>query len=430
LFSAATQAGADCRLPAPPVNAPQVRASRAFLQLAAKAALHSDPERFALLYCLLWRLQRRPRLLDDAADADVLKLEGLARVVRRDIHKMRAFVRFRSVIEPDGSERFVAWFEPSHHILRANGRFFVERFASMRWSILTPSGSLHWDGNVLAEGPSAQRGDAPDGDPAEDLWRRYYASTFNPARLKIGAMLKEMPRKYWKNMPEATLIPALVAGAQAREAAMVSAGKNRFEGSERPECLVEVAGQIAACTRCTIGCNGTRAVVGEGPVNPVLMIVGEQPGDREETEGRPFVGPAGQLLDRHLASAGIDRGTAYITNAVKHFKFEQRGMVRLHKTPTAGEIDTCRWWLEAETALVRPGHVLALGASAARALLGRSPSIARERGKPIDLGGGRQGWITVHPSYLLRLSDGAREIEAERFAADLALVAKAIAKHI
>ena len=433
LFSAGASSRGDRHLPAPCTDAPHVRASRAFLDLAGKAALHSDPERFALLYRLLWRLQARPQLLDDAADADVLKLDGLARVVRRDIHKMRAFVRFRSVVEPDGTERFVAWFEPSHHILRANARFFVERFASMRWSILTPRGSLHWDGDVLSEGPPAQRGDAPAGDPAEDLWRRYYASTFNPARLKMGAMLKEMPRKYWKNMPEAALIPALVAGAQAREAAMVSAGESRFEGSERPDSLAEVAKQIAACSRCAIGCNGARAVAGEGPVRPALMIVGEQPGDHEEVEGRPFVGPAGQLLNQHLVAAEIDRGAAYVTNAVKHFKFEQRGKRRLHKTPTAGEIDMCRWWLEAETALVKPKHVLALGASAARALLGRSPSIARERGKPIELGpdgagGARLGWITVHPSYLLRLSDGAREFEAKRFAADLALVAEAIAQ--
>ena len=426
LFSTGSSGSADRRLPAPRGDAPQVRASRAFLELAGKVAQHSDPHRFALLYRLLWRLQARPHLLDDAADADVLKLEALARVVRRDIHKMRAFVRFRAMVEPDGSERFVAWFEPSHNILRANARFFVDRFAAMRWSILTPRGSLHWDGDVLSEGPPAQRGDAPDGDPAEDLWRRYYASTFNPARLKIGAMLKEMPRKYWKNMPEAALIPALVAGAQAREAAMVSAGEDLFEGSERPHNLDEVAGRIAQCTRCAIGCNGTRAVAGEGPRQARLMIIGEQPGDNEEVKGRPFVGPAGQLLDRYLIQAGIDRGAAYLTNAVKHFKFEQRGKRRLHQTPTAGEIDMCRWWLEAEIALVKPRFVLALGASAARALLGRSPSIARERGKPIDLGGGREGWITVHPSYLLRLSDGARELEATRFAADLALMAEAI----
>lgn len=425
LFAAEAR-GRDKRLPAPRPDAPQVRGSRAFLDVAGKAALHSDPARFALLYRLLWRLQSRPTLLDDGADADVLRLNALARAVRRDIHKMRAFVRFRAVTDEDGTERYVAWFEPTHHILRANARFFVERFTAMRWSILTPRGSLHWDGETLAEGPPAQRGDAPEGDPAEDLWRRYYASIFNPARLKIGAMLKEMPRKYWKNMPETALIPALVAGAQAREATMVQLGASRFEEADRPGSLKEVAEAIQACRRCAIGCNGTRAVAGEGPARPKLMIVGEQPGDTEEELGRPFVGPAGQLLDRYLERAGIDRGQAYVTNAVKHFKHEMRGKRRLHKTPTAGEIDVCRWWLEAETALVKPPVILALGSSAARALLGRSPSIARERGKPIELLGGRQGWITVHPSYLLRLSDGAREVEAERFAEDLALVAEAV----
>uniref|UniRef100_UPI0025EA0293 UdgX family uracil-DNA binding protein n=1 Tax=Novosphingobium sp. TaxID=1874826 RepID=UPI0025EA0293 len=193
----------------------------------------------------------------------------------------------------------------------------------------------------------------------------------------------------------------------------------------------DAAADAALCTRCPLYAPATQTVFGEGPKGARLLFIGEQAGDQEDIVGRPFVGPAGQMLDRALEEAGIDRRLAYVTNAVKHFKFEQRGKLRLHKTPTAGEIDMCRWWLEAETALVRPRHVLALGASAARALLGRSPSIARERGKPISLGpdglgGTRLGWITVHPSYLLRLSDGAREIEAERFTADLALVARAL----
>ncbi len=214
--------------PAPPANAPQPRVPRAFLALAGRAALHADHTRFALLYRLLWRLQTKPGLLEDAADNDVRKLHDLVRTVRRDIHKMRAFVRFRVVEVEGGAEHYVAWFEPSHHILRANAAFFVNRFTAMHWSILTPAGSLHWDGQVLREGPPARREDAPAGDPAEDLWRKYYASIFNPARLKVGAMLKEMPRRYWKNMPEAALIPGLIAGAQAREAAMVDAGAAQF----------------------------------------------------------------------------------------------------------------------------------------------------------------------------------------------------------
>lgn len=413
-------------LPEPSGGAPRPRASRAFLELARSAILHRDPTRLDLLYRLLWRLQSRPALMDDAADRDVRALHDLARAVRRDIHKMRAFVRFRAVSAADGAEQFVAWFEPAHHILRANARFFVDRFTRMRWSILTPLGSLHWDGEVLREGPPARRGDAPHEDAVEGLWQTYYASIFNPARLKVGAMLKEMPRRYWHNLPEAALIPGLIAGAQAREAQMITAGAR--EQGEHAGNLADIATAIARCRRCPIGCNGTRAVIGEGPARAPVMIVGEQPGDHEEAGGRPFIGPAGQLLRAQLERAGIDAAAAYITNAVKHFKFTAsdtpRGKRRLHQAPTAGEIDTCRWWLESERAVVRPRLVLALGASAARGLLGRTVSVRNERGSSRRLDDGSELWIAVHPSYLLRLGDTARAAEEGRFAADLAAFAK------
>ncbi len=411
--------------------APPPRVSRAFLSLAKAAILHSDPLRFNLLYRLLWRLQAQPWLLEDAADSDVRRINDLSRTVRRDIHKMRAFVRFREVREADGSEHFVAWFEPSHHILRASAAFFVGRFASMRWSILTPAGSLYWDGQALHEGPPARREDAPEGDPAEQLWKSYYASIFNPARLKIGAMLKEMPRRYWKNMPETALIHGMIAGAQAREAAMVDAGA--FTAGPLPESLAALADTIAECRRCPIGCNGTRAVTGEGPQGAPLMLVGEQPGDLEEELGRPFVGPAGQLLRAHLTDAGIDATAARVTNAVKHFKFVSKvmrggGKHRLHQSPTAKEIDMCRWWLDAERALVRPWLVLALGASAARGMLGRTVSVQKERGIWQQLEDGSELMITTHPSYLLRLDDMARAGEETRFAQDLRAVAARLAE--
>ncbi|WP_028639528.1 UdgX family uracil-DNA binding protein [Novosphingobium acidiphilum] len=407
---------------APPAAAPPVLASRDYLELAGRAALHADPARFDLLYRLLWRLQTAPRLMDDRADRDVRAIDALARTVRRDIHKMRAFVRFR-VVEDAHGETYVAWFEPGHHILRANGGFFVRRFAGMRWSILTPQGALHWDGETLREGPPADRGDAPAGDPAEALWRTYYASIFNPARLKIGAMVKEMPRRYWKNLPEADLIPELIASAQAREAAMIALGGE--QAGRPPETLAALDAAVAACRRCAIGCNGTRAVPGHGPVDARLMVVGEQPGDHEELAGRPFVGPAGQVLRDHARTAGLDLDAARLTNAVRHFKHVPQGKQRLHQTPTAREIDTCRWWLDAERHLVRPRVVLALGASAARALLGRTISLQQERGRFVPLDDGAQLLITSHPAYLLRLGEAARVAEAARFAADLALVAGA-----
>ena len=412
------------RNPMPEEGARPVRANRRFVSLAKNAILHSDPDRFALLYRLLWRLQSSPRIMEDKADPDVRRMEELDKNVRRDSHKMHAFVRFRLIeeggVDGEPREHYVAWFEPEHHILRANAGFFMRRFANMHWSILTPQGSLHWDTETMREGPPAERSDAPGGDPMEDLWRSYYASIFNPARLKIGAMLKEMPRKYWKNMPEAALIPELVAGAQKRESTMVEAGTLEFE--ERPETLAAIDRAIHACRKCPIGELDNQAVMGEGPRDAALMIVGEQPGDQEDQAGKPFVGPAGQLLDQHLERAGIDRGSAYVTNTVKHFKYVQRGKRRLHQSPGAKEIDTCRWWIESERAIVQPRLVLAMGASAARGMLGKTVSISKARGAPIPLEDGSELWITAHPSYLLRLDGAAREEQSRLFDADLAAV--------
>ncbi len=409
------------KLPEVPAGAVPPRASRRFMSLAKNAALHSDPKRFALLYRMLWALQATPSLMEDKANDDVRKIEELDRTVRRDSHKMHAFVRFRMIAdEASGDEHYVAWFEPDHYIVRANAGFFRRRFANMKWSILTPRGCLHWDGETMREGPPAQKSDAPSEDQVEDLWRKYYASTFNPARLKVGAMLKEMPKRYWKNMPEAALIPELIAGAQGREARMVSAGEQEFE--EQPSTLAEIEKAIEACSRCPLSQLENRAVMGEGPGDAALMIVGEQPGDNEDKQGRPFIGPAGQLLDLHLERAGIDRGSVYLTNAVKHFKYVQRGKRRIHQSPVAKEIDTCRWWVEAERAIVKPKLVLALGASAARSMLGKTVSISRARSVPHMLADGSELWITAHPSYLLRLDGEAQAKQTQLFAADLAQV--------
>lgn len=412
----------DHDIPEPHAKSPVPRVPRRFIEIARLALLNSNPSRFGLLYRMLWRLQDNPRLIEDAADSDVRAMAAMAREVRRDIHKMRAFVRFREARGEDGQEQFVAWFEPFHHIVRHNAGFFTRRFANMQWSILTPQLSLHWDGERLFEGPPAHRGDAPADDPVEDLWRGYYASIFNPARLKIGAMLKEMPRKYWKNMPETQLIADLVATAQSREAAMVTNGA--LDLGERPETLDAIGQAITGCSLCPIGKLHNTAVMGEGPQDATLMIVGEQPGDHEDLEGRPFVGPAGQLLDHHLALAGIDRDAAYVTNSVKHFKYEQRGKRRIHQSPTAREIDTCRWWLEAERKIVSPRLVLAMGASAARGVLGKTVSIGKARGQSLTLDDGSELWITSHPSYLLRLDGRGREEQERLFQADLAAVAK------
>ena len=190
-----------------------------------------------------------------------------------------------------------------------------------------------------------------------------------------------------------------------------------------PKTLAEARAAAAKCTRCDLHGPATQVVFGEGPQTAEIIFVGEQPGDKEDLAGHPFVGPAGQVLNKALAAAGIERDKAYVTNAVKHFKYEPRGKFRLHKTPVTKEITACRYWLDVEKSLLEPKIIVALGASAGKALLGRTVRIGAERGKPIPQGNDAPVFVTVHPSYLLRLPDQeAKDREYARFVEDLAAV--------
>jgi DNA polymerase len=293
---------------------------------------------------------------------------------------------------------------------------------------------VHWDGQSVRLAAGARRDEVPDDDALEAYWRAYFSSIFNPARLKVSAMTSEMPRKYWQNLPEAAAIPDLVRHARARSEAMVEAPvfsaqrAPRIQGVKPQQKPQGLAADAAACRRCDLWQHATQTVFGEGPSDARMMLVGEQPGDQEDLAGRPFVGPAGQVLDRALQEAGIVRGAVYVTNAVKHFKFEPRGKRRIHATPDRAEIETCRFWLDQERANVKPAVTVLLGASAARAVLGRAVTISRERGRPFPLGDG-VALITVHPSYLLRLPDEtAKQREYFAFVSDLR-AARSLAEH-
>jgi uracil-DNA glycosylase len=420
---------------APPARSVSFSVPGAYVRLAENVVCHRDPERFALLYALLWRITHGEReLLSIASDPLVHRLQRMEKSVRRDMHKMTAFLRFRRVEAEDG-EHFIAWFEPEHYILRRRADFFVGRFAAMRWSILTPLGALHWDGKELTESDGVSHKDAPSADALEDWWRTYYRATFNPARANLDAMRAQMPKKYWHNMPETELIPGLLAEADARTRQMVEQAPTAPRRAKAPEpaqaklpdgtTVAAVREQAKHCERCPLYRNATQTVFGEGPPDARLVFVGEQPGDQEDLAGKPFVGPAGQMFDRALAEAGIDRTRVYVTNAVKHFKFEPRGKRRIHQKPSNNEIETCRWWLDQEFDLIRPRLTVALGASAARALTGRDTTISRARGRLMTLREGLEGFITVHPSFLLRLPDAAsRAREYARFVEDLRLVAQ------
>ena len=407
---------------------------RAVVDLIQLVVCHSDPEKYALLYELVWRMRRpqnpEPHLHEVASDKLVARLTAMAKSVRRDLHKMHAFVRFRELNDPVIGPRFVAWFEPDHFIVEEVAKFFVDRFVSLDWAILTPKGSIWWDRSELAIGPPGTRADAPETDAFELGWRTYYESTFNPARTNLNQMRQHMPKKYWRNLPETQAIPQLVHAAASRvdqmieqEAAMPTkrnpAKAVAAMAEQGPSSLDELNRIIAKSDPFVEG--SSRAVLGEGPMRPGIAFVGEQPGDQEDLQGRPFVGPAGQVFDRALEQAGIDRAKAYNTNAVKHFKFIQRGKRRIHQSPTAGEIKHYRWWLQKELDFVQPRLVVALGASAAHALEGEHLTIRDSRGPhTFPDTQGQAGYITVHPSSLLRHpSPDDREREYAAFVRDL-----------
>ncbi|MGR3434551.1 MAG: UdgX family uracil-DNA binding protein [Shimia sp.] len=399
------------------------------------ALIHSDPERFARAYDVLWRIAGRDLRWGDRNDRAMRGVLEGAKAVRRDIHKMHAFLRFREVEGTPERRRFTAWFEPDHPILEATAPFFARRFGDMDWTIATPDLTADSMGGRVTFRETGPR-DAAE-DETEELWRTYYASIFNPARLKVKAMQAEMPQKYWKNMPEAALIPGLIRDAQARAEAMVAAQPTQpparlaaiqrgldMDDTPPPADDLEAAERMAeGCKRCPLHAPATQVVWGEGPRDARLMLVGEQPGDQEDLAGRPFVGPAGTLLREAAGKAGLDLDTAYLTNAVKHFKFTPRGKRRIHQRPNTGEVQQCRWWLEQERDLLRPDLIVALGATAIGTLTGDGKGVTKRRGQVEEDDKGTPVFLTVHPSYLLRLPDPAlKAAEYDRFVADLEAV--------
>lgn len=425
--------GADRGL-ATPVASPTV--PKAFLPIAGAALCHAGAERFSLPYRVLWRLQADRFLLDDRSDPDVAALCRMEKSVRRDSHKMHAFVRFREIGMGEGGRRqFAAWFEPQHHIVEHAVPFFARRFADMDWMIATPGLVARFEDGRLSIEPCLTRPDLPD-DDADDLWRTYFANIFNPARLKVKAMKAEMPVRYWKNLPEARLIPQLIAGAgqaaKEMQEKMPSLAHARTEKIVKrlpaalepvpkdamPESIAEARRAAATCTRCDLCRYATQTVFGEGPETARIMFVGEQPGDQEDLAGKPFVGPAGRLLNGVLEEVGIDRRHYYVTNAVKHFKFVPRGKRRLHQRPNAHEIERCHWWLDIERKLVAPRLMVALGATAAQALTGTGAGIMKRRGQVETLADGTPVFITIHPSAILRAGD-AREEARQDFVQDM-----------
>ena len=415
----------------------------------------------------------RLRQMARAVQRDAYKMRAFVRF--RPVFDGAAPARADAAAEPHDATLHVAWFEPEHDVLEAVAPWFARRFAGMRWAILTPQRSVRWSPRAerLQFGPGAERAQAPAPDAGEALWLTYYRHIFNPARLNLALMRQHMPRKYWANLPEAAAIGELAATAARRttdmlaqpavEAASGSAdmllnqellalapqapeanlavnqGARRVCGplpavgaiapasapasasasAPAPTTLAALHAAVQTCAACPLGACATQAVNGSGPVGARLMLVGEQPGDHEDLAGQPFVGPAGQLLDRALARAALDRGQLFLTNAVRHFKHELRGKRRIHKTPGQREAAACLPWLLREIELVQPAALLALGTTAARALLGPGITLAEARGRWWPGPGGRPVLVSWHPAALLRLPPDRKREAWRQWLADL-----------
>ena len=417
-IAASLFAGADAR-DAASLDGAALQLPSGLVEAARLAICHADPARFTLLHRMVARAAADRHAWRDLLHPDRLRIERLAGEARREMHKTKAFVRFRPIDAGDGTVRHIAWFEPEHHVLLAVAPFFVRRFAALRWAILTPRISVAWDGTRLVCGPGASRRDAPGADAGESLWLEYYRSIFNPARLKVATMVREMPVRYWRNLPEADTIAQLVATATERAGGMVerpAAERRRRRGAvDAPapdaslETLPALARRAATCRDCPIGDHATQLVWGRGDPRATLMLVGEQPGDVEDLRGEPFVGPAGVLLREAFAALGWDASALYLTNAVKHFKYEPRGKRRMHKTPSQQEADACLQWLEAEVRAVQPRAFVALGATAARSLLGSPVKVTAHLGQWLPRPDGRPVLVALHPAAILRADPASRE---------------------
>ncbi len=377
-----------------------------FLTLAERIACHADSARWSLLYSALWRLTHGERyLLEFTTDALTSRLHRMEKQITRDCHKMKAFVRFSKVAE-EPHDIYVAWYHPDHDVLKLVAPFFSRRFKAMDWTILTPFASVHWDGRQLQYGAGVTVDQAPREDELVTLWRDYYRSTFNPARLKIKAMKREMPVRFWKHLPETNQIPEMLREAPERVKAMHLRSSQMMRSAEpfipNQPTLGKIAEALNRCEGCELCRNGTRAVPGSGHSHARLVIVGEQPGDIEEQQGIPFVGPAGELLNQLLIESGIDRTTVFVTNVVKHFHHELRGKRRLHQRPSARHEAACKPWLAAEIEIIRPDFIIGLGVTALHALLGRQHRLGEVIGNSHRTWAADETYFAWHPASILR----------------------------
>ncbi|MFM0503771.1 UdgX family uracil-DNA binding protein [Paraburkholderia caffeinilytica] len=390
---------------------------RELLSWLKTAACFRAPDRWSLLYRVLWRWTRGERTVLDLGDPDGSLLDQRIRAIEHETEDLLTLTRFRRR-DPStmGLPEFVGWYEPRHDLLERAAVRFAARMGDSTWMLATPHGAVFWNGMLLRidqpamEEPeqaaealpaSAMTGEAITSTPTEALWLAYYASAFNGAPLPV-------PLRYWRMPPAGPPLPARLArersrlGAQNATVTVPHAPPVEYSAVTPP--LIEPTGPLATCRRCALWRNAKQAVAGAGPATAAIMVVGEQPGEHENQHGEPFTGPAGQLLDVVLARAGLKREALYLTYTVKHYKWETLDHQRVHRTPAWREVEACQYWLEKELTRIAPRVVVTLGATALKALTGAHVNLSEYLGQTIA----HEGRLIVpawHPSYALRTVD-------------------------
>ncbi|ASL46005.1 hypothetical protein bAD24_III01315 [Burkholderia sp. AD24] len=411
---------------------------RELLSRLKAAACYRAPDRWALLYRILWRWTHGERQVIALDDPDGAQLAHRMQSVNQESEDLVALTLFRRRDPSMGLPEFVGWYEPHHDLLERAAAYFGKRMGDSTWMLATPQGAAFWNGMLLRIGrpateesteaahalpASAMTGEAITSEPTAALWLACYARAFN-------AEAAPVPLRYWRTPAAGPPLPAHLA----RERSRLGAQSSVVTVPERPPIeysavtppLREPTGPLAACRRCALWRNAQQAVAGAGPARAALMVVGEQPGEYENQHGEPFTGPAGQLLDTVLARAGLERSALYLTYAVKHYKWETLDQQRIHRTPAPREVEACQYWLDRELTQIGPRVVVTLGATALKALSGAHVNLSEYLGQTIA----RDGRLIVptwHPSYALRTADArlredivAAIVSAFRRAAELA----------
>lgn len=415
-----------------PMRDPPVSVNPAFRKLLHLLLYATSSERHEIAYGVLWRMTHgEPHLLSQPGDPLTARARLLEQAVRREAHKTKSFVRFKTA--EDGT--LVAFHRPTHRVLRLVQDFFCERFAVERFTIMTPHESLHWDGARAQFGPgtvSRRAGrtnsrphplPSASDDEAEGLWLTYYAAIFNPARIKTRAMKAQMPMKHWPTLSETRLIPTLIKEGPARVLSMEAQCPTSARSlALATQTLDDLQDGLRSCDVCphrlsrNQGCvlRSDRAVPGSGPAQPRLVIVSEQPDVADKGDAHPVLGTGGEVLERALRRAKIRQDEVWLTNAVKHAHYETTAASeRRYLRPRPDTIERCRPWLERELRLLGPAPVVCLGRSAALSVLGRRARVSEARTGSFTGLGDRATRVTHHPAEALRRPEDRRRIEKE-----------------